>query len=143
MTSTRFQVSDVNWQLNRVSQCEQTTFTEFSYNNYLGSFNRNDNNQIIKIVSNLPPHWSLSVRFDLLLINYHQSNDYVKINMDSNSFIYTKQSVGSGYSICHNYNANAVQYYEEILLFYQNITHQSSTLNINLQAQFSWEARWQ
>ncbi|KAL4468613.1 hypothetical protein ABPG74_005116 [Tetrahymena malaccensis] len=143
MTDPNFSATDVNWSLNRVSQCEQTTFTEFSNNSYLGSFNRDDNNQIIKTVSNLPPHWSLSVRFDLLLINYHLPTDFVQINLDSNSYQYSKQQPNSGNSFCHNFNILGIQYYEEMLLFYKNITHSSPTLAIVFKAQFSQAARWQ
>lgn len=81
-----------------------------------------------KTWSNLPPHWSISIRLDLMLMDYYlATTDPVNIFIDSVLQLTYFRNVPTSASPC-DYG-----YPDLIVLGYKNITgHTASTLSLEI-----------
>jgi len=55
------------WSISQIYNCPATDYIDYSNKSFLAIFEYWEKNW--KIFTNLPPHWSLSARFDLVMIN--------------------------------------------------------------------------
>ncbi|KAL4462749.1 hypothetical protein ABPG72_019585 [Tetrahymena utriculariae] len=118
--------SQISWNANNVYLCGATDFTEFAQTTALGWFGLG-NNSTSKNFTNLPPHWSITVRFELILYQSLDLDDYIYVNINGQSDAYQKDVWYYGYYFC-NLNNN-IQ--DEIVLFHKNFTsHTVSFINI-------------
>ena len=95
---------------------------DYSSRSFFGMFGGTERPS--KTYSSLPPHWSLSVRFDILLFYSLESVDYFEIFIDSTAYgSYIKQGGGAYIGICSS---------SDTLVFYnKNITtHTASSVLI-------------
>ncbi|KAL4433166.1 hypothetical protein ABPG74_010861 [Tetrahymena malaccensis] len=125
-----FTSSSVQWSSNAVTLCQTTDFTEFSNQSVMGFFGLGDTTST-KTFTNIPAHWSLSVRFDLILyqsLDLYQDYIYVKINGNTDS--YEKFNAAGGYKTCIPSN----YYGDELVLYYYNFTHSSSSITVTVQS---------
>jgi len=80
-----------------------------------------------KTFPNLPPHWSLSVRFDVLMFSNMDSNDYLKVYLDSNIQGLFSKPLFSGYPIC--------SLYDNLFFYNKNLTsHTASSITVGINA---------
>ncbi|EAR90505.2 zinc finger lsd1 subclass family protein (macronuclear) [Tetrahymena thermophila SB210] len=128
--TSNFNSSGVQWVSNKVSQCQTTDFTEFSNQSVMGFFGQGDTTSS-KTFTNIPPHWSLSIRFDLILYQSLDPNDYIYVKINGNTDTYQKQSAGGGQFLCFPSNG----WRDELVLYYYNITHSSSSITVAIQSQ--------
>ncbi|KAL4495999.1 hypothetical protein ABPG72_015421 [Tetrahymena utriculariae] len=128
ITST-FTSSSIQWSSNTVSQCQTTDLTEFSNQSVMGFFGQGTTTSS-KTFTNIPPHWSLSIRFDLILYQSLDWNDYIYVKINGNTDSFQKVSAVGGYKMCYPSNA----YADELVLYHYNITHSSSSLTVTLQS---------
>ncbi|KAL4494181.1 hypothetical protein ABPG73_018700 [Tetrahymena malaccensis] len=129
--SYQFSSNDVvGWNKKTIKQCEVTTFQDFSKGNMFGVFAKETPN-LQKIYQNLPPHWSLSVRVDVLL---YKSVDNEKVNVVLDGTTYKTYSKGTkdGVKIC----LGSSSYNDQLYFFQQNITHTNSQLNLQFTSNF-------
>jgi len=56
-----------SWSVSKVYNCPANFYVDFSGRSYLGMLGLNETPS--KTFTGLPPHWSLSVRFDVLLFS--------------------------------------------------------------------------
>ncbi|KAL4468609.1 hypothetical protein ABPG74_005112 [Tetrahymena malaccensis] len=124
-----FTSSSVQWSSNKVAQCQTTDITEFSNQNVMGFFGQGDTTSS-KTFSNIPPHWSLSIRFDLILYQSLDWNDYIYVKINGNTDSFQKKNAGGGYKMCIPSNS----YGDELVLYYYNITHSSSSISVTVQS---------
>ncbi|KAL4495998.1 hypothetical protein ABPG72_015420 [Tetrahymena utriculariae] len=118
--------SQISWKANNVYLCGATDFTEFANATALGWFGYG-NNSTSKNFTNLPPHWSITVRFELILYQSLDPNDYIYVNINGQTDTYQKDGWWLGYYFCYLNN----YYYDEIVLFHKNFTsHTDSFINI-------------
>lgn len=113
-----------------------TNFIDFSNSDVFGVF-ASDTNTVQKTYTNLPPHWSLAIRFDLILyksINLSE-NEYVKLYFDSVfEKKYTKADPSDGHSIC----SDDFIYGDILILYSKNFTtHSSSSFEIQILTTFN------
>ncbi|EAR90506.3 zinc finger lsd1 subclass family protein (macronuclear) [Tetrahymena thermophila SB210] len=127
-----FTSSNCGWNLATVTQCGATDLTEFSNQSAMGFFGLGATTSS-KVYTGIPPHWSLSVRFDLILYLTLDPNDLILVQIDQNSQNndgYTKDAFYNGYKTCIPSN----QFGDELVLYYRNITHTDSNLKIVIQS---------
>ncbi|EAR90495.3 zinc finger lsd1 subclass family protein (macronuclear) [Tetrahymena thermophila SB210] len=118
--------SSISWNANNVYLCGATDFTEFANTTALGWFGYG-NNSTSKNFTNLPPHWSITIRFELILYESLDPNDYIYVNINGQTDAYQKDAYWLGYYFCYLNN----YYYDEIVLFHKNFTsHTDSFINI-------------
>ncbi|KAL4493947.1 hypothetical protein ABPG72_021964 [Tetrahymena utriculariae] len=125
------QSSTTGWSLNTIYTCTSTS----QYVDWVGNQNFNgvlqqDIQQ--RTYNSLPPHWSLSLRFDLLLYGEvdQSSGEQIQIVIDGNlQDTFTKNST-DGDIIC--YNIIWLQHYDELILYQKNITHSQNSVNIKI-----------
>ncbi|KAL4468612.1 hypothetical protein ABPG74_005115 [Tetrahymena malaccensis] len=118
--------SQISWKANDVYLCGATDFTEFANTTTLGWLGLR-NNSTQNNFTNLPPHWSISVRFELILYQSLDPDDYVYVNINGQTDAYQKDAFWLGYYFCKLKNS----YYDEIVLFHKNLTsHTDSFINI-------------
>ncbi|KAL4462747.1 hypothetical protein ABPG72_019583, partial [Tetrahymena utriculariae] len=116
----------ISWYANNVFLCGPTDFTEFAQTTALGWFGLG-NNSTSKNFANLPPHWSITVRFELILFQSLDLNDYIYVNINGQTDTYQKDASQNGYYFCFPNN----YYLDEIVLFHKNFTsHTDSFINI-------------
>ncbi|KAL4505024.1 hypothetical protein ABPG73_021871 [Tetrahymena malaccensis] len=124
------------WSLSKITTCKQNNILE--YGQVYGVFSTL-NDQNFKTVSNLPPHWSVLVKLDLMLygcINF-KLGDMVQISIDSNpSDKYTKYQ-GEGSLICSNSQILGIPCQDKIFPYQKNVTHTDSSVIIKIDSQFS------
>ncbi|KAL4476414.1 hypothetical protein ABPG74_010147, partial [Tetrahymena malaccensis] len=111
---------------NSIGSCDVTSFVDWSGNqNYNGILKLNLQQ---KTYNNLPPHWSLSIRFDLVLYGPIDNNlgDYIQINLDGVQDTISKGPF-DGLNICSNLLFN---WNDELILYFKNITHSSSSVTV-------------
>jgi len=82
----------------------------------------------IKTFTNLPPHWSLSVRFDIIFFDIATDNDdYLRVYLDSTPREIYKKYADYGTQIC-----GAKDY---LLFFSSNMTtHTASSITVVITA---------
>ncbi|EAR90508.3 zinc finger lsd1 subclass family protein (macronuclear) [Tetrahymena thermophila SB210] len=119
------------WSPNTISQCQTGALTEFSNQNVMGFFGLGSNTST-KTFTNIPPHWSLSIRFDLLLYQSLDSSDYVYVKINGNIDAYQKDNPDNGYFRCISTN---VFFFDEVVLYYRNFTHSDSSISVTLFSQ--------
>ena len=74
-----------SWSISKVYTCPSTyVIPDYSSQSFFGMFGGTERTS--KTYSSLPPHWSLSLRFDILLFNSLESVDYVDIYIDSTAY---------------------------------------------------------
>lgn len=61
--------------------CPATSFIDYGSKTFYGMFSYREVAQ--KTFSSLPPHWSLSIRFDMLLFASFDGGDYSSVLIDS------------------------------------------------------------
>ncbi|EAR90494.3 zinc finger lsd1 subclass family protein (macronuclear) [Tetrahymena thermophila SB210] len=118
--------SSISWRANDVYLCGAVDFTEFANTSALGWFGLG-NNSTSKNFTNLPPHWSITIRFELILYQSLDPNDYIYVTINGQTDTYQKDGPQLGYYFCvpNNYC------YDEIVLFHKNFTsHTDSFINI-------------
>ncbi|EAR90503.3 zinc finger lsd1 subclass family protein (macronuclear) [Tetrahymena thermophila SB210] len=129
LTST-FSSPSVQWSQTTVTQCQTADFTEFSNQSVMGFFGLGATTST-RTFTNIPPHWSISIRFDLILYQSLDINeDYIYVKINGNTDTYVKQNPAGGYYTCITTN----QYKDELVLYYYNITHSSSSLAVTIQS---------
>ncbi|EAS06676.2 zinc finger lsd1 subclass family protein (macronuclear) [Tetrahymena thermophila SB210] len=125
-----FTSGQVSWVKNNVFTCGATDFTDFSRSSVLGIFGNNNN--ITQNTFNLPPHWSFSVRFDLLLYQSLDNNireqDIIFVKIEGVTDKFLKVDAGGGYKLC----AMGTSWGDELVLYYRNFTHNLSSTTILL-----------
>ncbi|KAL4468610.1 hypothetical protein ABPG74_005113 [Tetrahymena malaccensis] len=117
--------SQISWKANDVYLCGASDFTEFANTTVLGWLGYG-NNSTSKNFTNLPPHWSITIRFELILYESLDPNDYIYVNINGQTDTYQKDASTYGYYFCYLNN----YYYDEIVLFHKNFTsHTDSYIN--------------
>ncbi|KAL4505293.1 hypothetical protein ABPG72_016360 [Tetrahymena utriculariae] len=121
----------VGWNQKTIKLCgDQTSFQDYSKANMFGIFAKETPN-LQKIYQNLPPHWSLTVRVDVLLYK-SVDNEKVNVVLDGKTYkTYTKDKY-DGVKICI---ANS-KYNDELYFFQQNITHTDSQFKLQFTSNF-------
>ncbi|EAR95046.2 TNFR/NGFR cysteine-rich region family protein (macronuclear) [Tetrahymena thermophila SB210] len=111
--------------------CSNTLFSDWSGQKYYTGVLVKGQTQT-KTISQLPPHWSLSVRFDLLLSGCVDStkNDVFKIYIDNNLVDSQTKNPNDGLKICIQ-NAEQGTCNDELVLYQKNITHSSSSVTFS------------
>ncbi|EWS75787.1 zinc finger lsd1 subclass family protein (macronuclear) [Tetrahymena thermophila SB210] len=123
-----FTSSNCGWNLATVTQCGATDLTEFSNQSVMGFFGLGATTST-KIYTGIPPHWSLSVRFDLILYETLDLNDSIQVQINQNCDTYTRDvCCSNGYKTCLPSNL----FDDKLVLYYRNITHTDSNLNITI-----------
>ncbi|KAL4493949.1 hypothetical protein ABPG72_021966 [Tetrahymena utriculariae] len=127
------QDSAVGWSLNKtIATCSQSDFVDWAGNRNLNGIFQEQAQQ--KMYSSLPPHWSLSLRFDLLLYGDvdQTKGDQIQIFIDGIlQDTYTKNNKRDGFVMCYKV-VYFFQCNDELILYHKNITHNSSSVNIQL-----------
>ncbi|KAL4429542.1 hypothetical protein ABPG74_014317 [Tetrahymena malaccensis] len=125
-----FSQAGVQWVSNNVQQCQNTDFTEYANQNVMGIFGYGlDTSQ--KTFSGLPPHWSVSIRFDLILYrSLDPPVDYINVTISGETDKYLKDGAAAGYFLCIPSNTWA----DQLVLFYKNLTHQDSFIDVKIQS---------
>ncbi|EAR90500.2 zinc finger lsd1 subclass family protein (macronuclear) [Tetrahymena thermophila SB210] len=118
--------SSISWKANDVYLCGAVDFTEFANTSALGWFGQG-NNSTSKNFTNLPPHWSITVRFELILYQTLDPVDYINVAINGQTDAYQKNQSLPGYYFCYLDN----NHYDQIVLFHKNFTsHTDSFINI-------------
>ncbi|KAL4429540.1 hypothetical protein ABPG74_014315 [Tetrahymena malaccensis] len=130
-----FTKDDVKWVSDKVNitDCETTDLSEFSNQSVLGFYGL-DNQYSKQTFSNLPPHWSISVRFDLILyqsLDGPPENDTIYVKINGNTDSYLKLNPGGGIYSCKA-NNKARGWGDELVLYYRNFTHSESSIEVYL-----------
>ncbi|EAR98908.3 zinc finger lsd1 subclass family protein (macronuclear) [Tetrahymena thermophila SB210] len=120
----------VGWNQKTVKLCEQTSFQDFSKGNMFGVFAKETPN-LQKIYQNLPPHWSLSVRVDVLLYK-SVDNEKVNVVLDGTTYKTYQKDKYDGVKIC----LGSTSYNDQLYFFQKNITHTNSQLNLQFTSNF-------
>jgi hypothetical protein len=98
-TAYTFTTSSINsWSFsNRVYNCPSYTFIDYSGRSFYGMFGKSEIAE--KTFVSLPPHWSLSVRFDILLFSSFDPSpfDYVRVKLDSSLINDYVKGISDGY----------------------------------------------
>ncbi|EAR90502.2 zinc finger lsd1 subclass family protein (macronuclear) [Tetrahymena thermophila SB210] len=116
----------IQWNANTVFLCGATDFTEFANSTALGWLGT-ASNSTQRTFTNLPPHWSISIRFELILYQSLDPDDSIQVTLNGQTDSYRKDKYWLGYYFCYPNN----YYYDEIVLYYKNITtHTSSSLTV-------------
>ncbi|EAR88128.2 zinc finger lsd1 subclass family protein (macronuclear) [Tetrahymena thermophila SB210] len=127
------QSSATGWSQNTIATCNtQSDFIDWAGNQNLNGILQENSQQ--KTYSSLPPHWSLSLRFDLLLYGDvdQTKGDQIQIFIDGNlQDTYTKNNKGDGIVICYKI-VFFIQCVDELILYHKNITHSSSSVIIQI-----------
>jgi len=84
-----------------------------------------------KTFSDLPPHWSLSVRFDVIAINANKwSTSYLKIYLDS--------VLQATYTYQNNYFWKICSSADNLILYNKNLTtHTKTSITVSINADTS------
>lgn len=64
-----------------------------------------------KTFTGLPPHWSLSLRVDILLFGAYTATDFVDVLIDSVSYGKVYMDTSQGYTICESAHVDYVALY--------------------------------
>ncbi|EAS06674.2 zinc finger lsd1 subclass family protein (macronuclear) [Tetrahymena thermophila SB210] len=133
--NSQFTLDDVQWFSNNVTTCLLTDFTEYSQKNVLGIFGLG-HNTTSKTFQNLPPHWSISIRFDLLLYRSLDPNDYIYVDINGEINTYQKQGPRTGYQICRPEPAPPIRetYPDELVLYQKTFTHSNSSIKVSVES---------
>ncbi|EAS04209.2 zinc finger lsd1 subclass family protein, partial (macronuclear) [Tetrahymena thermophila SB210] len=126
-----FSRADVSWVSNSVFICGATDYTDFSSSSVLGVFGLNNN--VTQNTFNLPPHWSFSVRFDLILsqsLDTNPDDDTIFVKIEGVTDKFQKVSAGGGYKLC----TTGTSWGDELVLYYRNFTHNSPSTTIKLES---------
>ncbi|KAL4489764.1 hypothetical protein ABPG72_022404 [Tetrahymena utriculariae] len=117
--------------------CNNTLFSDWSGQKYYTGVLVQGQNQN-KTFTQLPPHWSLSVRFDLLLSGCLNSanNDVFKIYIDNTQVDQYTKNPNDGLKICMQ-NSDQGTCNDELVLYQKNITHSNSSVFFSSLAQTS------
>lgn len=127
------------WKTNRIfTTCVNDGFVDFNFVDYSGRqyFGVFGEGEIAaKTFPGLPPHWSLSLRMDVLLYSSVDLDDYIEVKINSVAYgHYTKKS-SEGHLICTDDGGFFVTYYDELVFFNQNLTHSASSVEISMLVQ--------
>ena len=80
-----------------------------------------NNEQPTLIKNGLIPHWSLSVRLDILLFgSIDADHDYAEVKIDNVSYGKFTKDYTNGIKIC---SSSSSGYYDDLILFNKNISH--------------------
>ncbi|KAL4504946.1 hypothetical protein ABPG73_021793, partial [Tetrahymena malaccensis] len=127
------QSSATGWSQNSIASCNpSSSFVDWVGNQKLNGIFQQNSQQ--KMYSTLPPHWSLSLRFDLLLYGDVDTTkgDQIQIFIDGNlQDTFTKVNKRDGYVICYQV-VFFIQCQDELILYQKNITHSQSSVTIEL-----------
>ncbi|EAS02591.2 zinc finger lsd1 subclass family protein (macronuclear) [Tetrahymena thermophila SB210] len=129
-TANSFLSSDApNWSKQLVFTCAATSYVDFSALSVFGIFGKT-NSITKKTVSSLPPHWSASIRFDMLLYQALDSGlDYVSIQSDTQTpEKFLKNANNDGVKLCGT-TSNDI-----LILYNKNFTHSASSLTLQITA---------
>ena len=87
------------------------------------------NETTTKTFSDLPPHWSLSVRFDVIAINANKwSTSYLKIYLDS--------VLQATYTYQNNYFWKICSNADNLILYNKNLTtHTKTSITVSINAE--------
>ena len=108
--------------------CPANSLIDYASKTFMGMYGKSETNS--KSYSSLPPHWSLSLRFDMLMFSSLDSNDYIEVLIDSVAYGKYSKSAADGVQICNTYTG-----YNDILnLYNKNISHTASTVTIAMLA---------
>ncbi|KAL4490436.1 hypothetical protein ABPG72_002646 [Tetrahymena utriculariae] len=127
-TTNSFSTSDApNWTKQLVFTCASTTYVDFSALCVFGIFGKT-NTITKKTVSSLPPHWSASIRFDMLLYQALDSGlDFVNIQSDTQTpDKFQKNANNDGVKLCGT-TSNDI-----LVLYNKNFTHQANSLTLQI-----------
>jgi len=113
-----------SWTLSTITKCNTTVYLDFSGNNFVGLFTANSAET--KTFTGLPPHWSLSLRMDIILYGSFDTDEFVYLYVDGvQKGKYTK-TTSDTLSLCNYYKTKL-----EILVLHRvNVTHTSSQAEI-------------
>ncbi|KAL4489762.1 hypothetical protein ABPG72_022402 [Tetrahymena utriculariae] len=126
------------WSIPQITYyCSNTLFSDWSGQKYYTGVLVQGQNQN-KTFTQLPPHWSLSVRFDLLLSGCLNSanNDVFKIYIDNTQVDQYTKNPNDGLKICMQ-NSDQGTCNDELVLYQKNITHSNSSVFFSSLAQTS------
>jgi len=91
-----------SWTLGTITKCNTTVYLDFSGNNFVGLFTMNSAET--KTFTGLPPHWSLSLRMDIILYGSFDSDEFVYVYVDGvQNGKYTKASSNTYLALCNYY----------------------------------------
>ncbi|KAL4474455.1 hypothetical protein ABPG72_007854 [Tetrahymena utriculariae] len=126
-----FTEGQVQWVNNNVFVCTKTDYSEFQNQSVMGIFGQGlEESQ--KTFSNLPPHWSASIRLDLILYRSldRVDGDCIEVSFDGQNKCYTKETAISGVYLCNE----GAFYKDELVLYHKNVTHQKSSIVAKLKS---------
>ena len=125
-TSNTFTTSETSsWSISTVFVCPSTALVDFYGRSFVGILGPKQLQQ--RTYTGLPPHWSLSVRFDMIIYATYDAPDYTTVNIDSVGYgTYTKAWDAGILKMCGD------TYSDEFFLYSKNITHTSSSVTIML-----------
>jgi len=107
-----------------VYTCPAYTFIDFASRTFMGMYGKGETNS--RTYSSLPPHWSLSLRFDMLMFSSLDATDYISVLIDSVTYSKYSKNAADGVQIC-----NSLSNCNDILnLYNKNISHTSSSVTI-------------
>jgi len=111
-----------------VYTCPANYLIDYASRTFMGMYGKSETNS--KTYSNLPPHWSLTLRFDMLMFSSLDATDYISVLIDSVVYGKYSKGPGDGVSICNTYSG-----YNDILnLYNRNISHTASSVTIAMLA---------
>ncbi|KAL4474454.1 hypothetical protein ABPG72_007853 [Tetrahymena utriculariae] len=124
-----FAEKDVQWVDNSVFLCTKTDYSEFQGQKVMGIFGKGlDESQ--RTFSNLPSHWSTSLRLDLILYRFLDPGEYVDVYFNNQSKCYGKHSYAGGIYFCNQDSG----YKDELILYRKNVTHEQSFIGFKLKS---------
>lgn len=112
------------WSISRTHTCDATSYTDYSGATLIGMFGLS--NMEKKTFLNLPSHWSLSVRLDLLIFGSFESPDLCAMFIDG--AVYGTYKKPYKYNVC----TADVTIPDTIVLYNKNITHIANSVIVEL-----------